>query len=172
MRIGTFMPKRYKPTFYSQGFTLIELMIVVAIIAIIAAIALPSYKESVDKGRRASAKAVLLDAQAYMERIYSENYSYYADTQGTLINTGSYFQSNFDKAPKAGEGNAAYQITLNVVPTNINQYTLTAVPITGAAMDGDKCGTFVVNRTGRKGVTGYKTTVYATQLIANRECWR
>jgi type IV pilus assembly protein PilE len=113
-----------------------------------------------------------LDAQAYMERIYSENYSYHSDTQGTLINTGSYFQSNFSKAPKLGEGNAAYDIVLTTTSTNPNQYTLTAVPITGSAMAGDKCGTFVVNRTGRKGVSGYKTTVYATQLIANRECWR
>jgi type IV pilus assembly protein PilE len=152
-----------------RGFTLIELMIVVAVIGILSAIAYPSYRESVDKGRRASAKAVLQDAQAYMERIYSENYSYAADTQGTAINSGTYFQSNFTVAPKPGEGNAAYTITL---ASTTKQYTLTAAPIASGPMAADKCGSFVVNRTGRKGVTGYSTTIYSDQLTANRECWR
>jgi type IV pilus assembly protein PilE len=156
----------------NQGFTLIELMIVVAVVGILSAIAYPNYRDSVDKGRRASAKAVLQDAQAYMERIYSENYSYHADTQGTLINSGTYFQSNFTVAPKPGEGNAAYNIIVQTLQTTPNQYTVTAVPITAGPMAGDRCGTFVVNRTGRKGVTGYSTTLYANQLTANRECWK
>ncbi len=163
---NTSIKKRHK------GFTLIELMIVVAVVGILSAIAYPSYKESVDKGRRASAKAVLQDAQAYMERIYSENYSYYADTQGTQINSGTYFQSNFTVAPKPGEGNPAYDITVTTLSTTPNQYTVSAVPIAAGPMAGDKCGTFVVNRTGRKGVTGYDTAQYATQLTANRECWK
>jgi type IV pilus assembly protein PilE len=156
----------------NQGFTLIELMIVVAVVGILSAIAYPNYRDSVDKGRRASAKAVLQDAQAYMERIYSENYSYHADTQGTLINSGTYFQSNFTVAPKPGEGNAAYNIIVQTLQTTPGQYTVTAVPITAGPMAGDRCGTFVVNRTGRKGVTGYSTTLYANQLTANRECWK
>jgi type IV pilus assembly protein PilE len=156
----------------NQGFTLIELMIVVAVVGILSAIAYPNYRDSVDKGRRASAKAVLQDAQAYMERIYSENYSYHADTQGTLINSGAYFQSNFTVAPKPGEGNAAYNIIVQTLQTTPGQYTVTAVPIAAGPMAGDRCGTFVVNRTGRKGVTGYSTTLYANQLTANRECWK
>jgi type IV pilus assembly protein PilE len=166
------MLKNIYPPRRITGFTLIELMIVVAVIGILGAIAYPSYKESVDKGRRASAKAVLQDAQAYMERIYSENYSYYADTQGNAINTGAYFQSNFTVAPKPGEGNAAYDIKLETLISTPNQYTLTAVPQAGGVMAGDKCGTFVVNRTGRKGVKSYNTGVYANQLLANRECWK
>jgi type IV pilus assembly protein PilE len=153
----------------NQGFTLIELMIVVAVVGILSAIAYPNYRDSVDRGRRASAKAVLQDAQAYMERIYSENYSYSEDTQGTAINSGTYFQSNFTVAPKPGEGNAAYTITL---ASTRNQYTLTAAPIAAGPMASDKCGSFVVNRTGRKGVTGYNTGQYANQLTANRECWK
>ncbi len=155
-----------------SGFTLIELMIVVAVIGILSAIAYPSYKESIDKGRRASAKAVLQDAQAYMERIYSENYSYHADTQGTLINSGTYFQSNFTVAPKPGEGSPAYDIRVTTLNTTPNQYTVTAVPKATGPMATDRCGTFVVTRTGRKGVTGYSTGYYADQLTANRECWK
>jgi type IV pilus assembly protein PilE len=153
----------------NKGFTLIELMIVVAVIGILAAIAYPSYTEQVNKGRRASAKAVLLDAQAYMERIYSENYSYAADTSGTLINSGTYFQSNFSVAPKPGEGNAAYTITL---ASTTNTYTVTATPIATGPMNNDKCGSFTANRTGRKGVVNWVTGKFANQVEANRECWK
>ncbi len=153
----------------AKGFTLIELMIVVATIGILAAIAIPSYREQIDKGRRASAKAILLDAQAYMERIYSENYSYFSDTKGVEINSGTYFQSNFTVAPKPGEGAAAYTITL---ASTVNTYTVTAAPITAGSMASDKCGSFTVNRTGRKGVVNWTPGKFANQLEANRECWR
>jgi type IV pilus assembly protein PilE len=153
----------------NKGFTLIELMIVVAVIGILAAIAYPSYTEQINKGRRASAKAVLLDAQAYMERIYSENYSYAADTAGTAIDSTTYFRSNFTVAPRPGEGNEAYNITLS---STTNTYTVTAAPITTGPMNGDKCGSFTVNRTGRKGVVNWVTGKFANQLEANRECWK
>lgn len=62
------------------GFTLIELMIVVAIVAILSAVAYPSYKEYIAKGRRAEMKTVLLSAQQWMERFYTENYRYDKDS--------------------------------------------------------------------------------------------
>jgi type IV pilus assembly protein PilE len=153
----------------SKGFTLIELMIVVAVIGILAAIAYPSYKEQIDKSRRANAKSVLLDAQAYMERVYSENYAYDKDTSGVLINSATYFQSNFTVAPKPGDGNPAYTVSLSATT---QQYTITAAPISPGVMANDKCGTYRVNRTGRKSVVGYDTTKFSTQLMANRDCWK
>ncbi len=59
-----------------RGFTLIELMIVVAIIAIIAAVAIPSYQDSVWKGKRAEAKAAILKALQAEERYYTQNNTY------------------------------------------------------------------------------------------------
>ena len=58
------------------GFTLIEVMIVVAIVAILAAIAYPSYLESVRKSKRAEARAQLMEAAQYMQRFYSQNDSF------------------------------------------------------------------------------------------------
>ncbi|WP_375122151.1 type IV pilin protein [Variovorax sp. WS11] len=59
-----------------RGFTLIEVMIVVAIVAILSAIAYPSYLESVRKSKRAEARAQLMEAAQYMQRFYSQNDSF------------------------------------------------------------------------------------------------
>ena len=59
-----------------RGFTLVELLIVVAIIGILAAIVYPSYQDSVRKSRRADAKAVMAEAAQFMERFYTENFCY------------------------------------------------------------------------------------------------
>lgn len=62
-----------------RGFTLIELMIVVAVIAILAAIAYPSYMDSVRKGWRAEARAALMQEMQQQERFYTQVSSYRAD---------------------------------------------------------------------------------------------
>lgn len=69
----------------ASGFTLIELMIVVAIIAILAAIAYPSYAEAVRKGRRAEARTALLQLMQQQERFMTQNNTYqaFANVAGT-----------------------------------------------------------------------------------------
>ena len=96
----------------SRGFTLIELMIVVAIIAILSAIAYPSYISYITKTRRAAATACLLQYANYMERYYTTNLRYDQDTSSvkntigpttqncsTTSETGQYYTYTFAAAP-------------------------------------------------------------------------
>lgn len=139
------------------GFTLIELMVTVAIIGILGAIAYPSYRESIAKGRRAKLTTQMLAAQQFMERWYSENYDYSKNTAGTA--TADSFPARFGKVPPEG----VQYYTLSLTNPQANSYTLTAVP-TGP-MTGDKCGNFTLDQNGKKGVNGGTTT----DLEA---CWR
>lgn len=123
-----------------KGFTLIELMIVVAIIAIISAIAYPSYQDSVRKSNRSDALDTLLDTAQRMERCYT--------TYGTYDNVNCPLQ-NGDTLNSA---HAHYQIALTVpTPTT---YSLTATRLSAMQQKDGKCVTFVLDNTGRKTATG------------------
>ena len=69
----------------SRGFTLVEIMIVVAIVAILGAVALPSYRSSVLKSQRAEARGVLLETAQFMQRFYSQNDRYDQDRAGAAV---------------------------------------------------------------------------------------
>jgi type IV pilus assembly protein PilE len=110
-----------------NGFTLIELMIVVAVVAILAAIAIPSYLEQTRKGRRADALRSVGDMQLALERWRAENPSY-ANCAGAGCGSGTY-----PTVP------TSLYYTIAVPTATASTYTITATP--QGSQTGDRCGT-------------------------------
>jgi type IV pilus assembly protein PilE len=127
-----------------RGFTLIELMITVAIVGILAAIAYPSYTNYVKRGYRSEAIAQLNDAAARMERFYAQNNRYDVGTDLTKI--GAIAASTTGK----------YSLT---VTSDSTSYTLTSAP--QGTQASDTCGTYTLNQAGAKTPDPSTTT-----------CWR
>lgn len=122
---------------FARGFTLVELMVVVAIVAILASVALPSYQDSVRKSRRAQAKADLVEFAQGLERFHSVN------------NTYAGYVLPFAVSPRSG-GPAQYNLAVGGLAGTT--FLLTATP-TGAQTD-DSCGALTVNQAGVKTSVG------------------
>lgn len=120
------------------GFTLIELMIVVAIIGILAAIAYPSYQNYVERTNRTTAQSDLLELAQWMERRYSNGFDY--------RNAGAAPNLPFAQSPKNGD--AFYNISFSGNVTR-DEFIIQAVP-TGGQVD-DNCGTLTINNEGTRG---------------------
>jgi len=139
------------------GFTLVELMIVVAIIGILAAIAYPSYTQYVQRANRAEARSVLLEASQFLERNYTLANRYDQDSAGNALN----LPASLSQSPK--QGTAKYNIAVAPGADATQTFTLSAAP-TGS-MASDACGTITLTSAGQKGAAGVTTDA----IVA--ECW-
>lgn len=128
-----------------RGFTLIELMIVVVVLSIIMTIGVTSYRDSMLKGRRAEAKADMLELAQLLERFYTENNSF------------ATFAQPFNQSPRTGT--AHYSLA---VAAAAQTYTITATPQGGQA-DDTTCGTLTLTQAGARTAGGVTTN--------NNICW-
>lgn len=133
----------------SQGFTLLELMIAVAIVAILSTIAYASYQDQIVRSRRSAAATCLQERAQFMERFYTTNMTYVGAPNPAACDA---------------EVSPHYSVSFVAAPTAKN-YTLQAVPVPGsgqAARD-TKCGTLSLTAQGVRGEDGTAT--------AASECW-
>ncbi len=138
----------YKP---QSGFTLIEVMVVVMIVGILAAIAYPSYQEYVLRGYRSEGMALLNDAAARQERYYAQTNSYVTS------------DSDMDKLGMSETSSSGrYELSVSN-PNGSGGYLLTATP-KGAQTADTKCGDLLLNARGVR-------SVGASGASAN-DCWR
>lgn len=136
-----------------QAFTLIELMITVAIVAILAAVAYPSYAEHVARGKRSDAQAALLETAQWLERQYTISNAYNKMGDSTSITDAQLPALKASTAAvytlKFGDKSTAELATASPTATD---YSLRMIP--KGSMANDRCGTFTLSNTGAKDVSG------------------
>ena len=140
------------------GFSLIELMIVVAIIAIISAFAYPSYQRYVIKAKRSVAQNALLQVADRQQQFFMDNKRFAADITNLGFPANPYVVDDNGTPTVAGDADAVYSLSLsNVTATT---WTATAAPLHGQLSRDTYCGSLSITQTGAKGKSG-----------ASDECW-
>lgn len=129
----------------SAGFTLIEMMIVVAIVAILAAIAVPSYTSYITKSKRVAAQGCLSQIAGYMERYYTTNLRYDQDASKVA---NPYLMPDCAGAAQTGDS-YDYPAPAGAALT-ATAYTITAVPKGAQQKRDTKCGTLSLDQSGQR----------------------
>lgn len=127
-----------------KGFTLIEMMIVVAVIGILAAIVYPSYQHSIRNTKRVAAQSEMLEVAKRLQHYKIANFTYTKDVSGKVVPITLNDISTSSTLPF--EGKPLYDLSLSGV--GASTWVLTATPKSGTLMDGN--GSLCLNHRGQK----------------------
>ena len=139
---------------YVLGFSLLELMLAISIVAILSSIAYPSYREHVARARRSEAQSAVMAIAQFMEKNYTATGSYILSTSGGVTTLPFY------SIPK-DSSNPYYIISLS----NVTSSAFTVVATRAGTMNGDYCGDFTLDYTGVKSIKNAGSGVLISQ------CW-
>lgn len=139
------------------GFTLTEMLTVLALLGVLAAVAYPSYAAHLQRAHRTEAQAALMDAAFFMQRHYAAHHRYdTGDPSAPLVA----LPAPLNQAPRQGP----VHYVISVTQASTSGYTLSATPVPGGPMAHDACGSLTLNQHQARGITG--TTVSVAH------CWR
>ena len=151
-------PRHARRSAAHRGVTLLELMMVLALIAILSAVALPTYHDAVRRSHRADARSALLQAAHWMERV--------ATAQGVYPVAGAGSSGSGDALPPALRTVPSGRYALSLRVSTASAYTLAAEPL--GAQSGDRCGTLTLDQAGVRDVIPTGSGASA-ELVAS--CW-
>lgn len=129
----------------NKGFTLLEMMVVVAIIAILTAVSIPIYQGFITKSKRSAASVCLLESAHFLERNYTLAMRYDQDSSGNDISMPA----------TSCRQSLSQDYTFSVV-SDETTYTLSAIPKGIQASRDTECGTLSINEESQKTVSGTK----------------
>ena len=140
-----------------RGVTLVELMTVIVIIAVIASIAVPTYRRYLIRAQRSEAKIALLQLQTAQEKFYLQNNAYASNTN---LSTASPTGLGISNTTETGK----YTIAITTYGAAGQSYTATATPKSGGGQTDDTaCTSYTITDRGTKGATGTSSA---------QTCWR
>jgi type IV pilus assembly protein PilE len=141
------------------GFTLVELVVTMAILGILVSIAIPAYTSYVQKGNRPSAKTALLELASRQESYYALNNAY--ASQATTL---GYSVSSI---PVPSSSQNYYTVTVASVSSGtVPGYTLQATPVTGSVQASDACAIYQLDHLGNK-----SNVTSAGAAVSTSNCW-
>jgi type IV pilus assembly protein PilE len=155
----------------THGFTLVELMIVVLIVAILVGIGIPSYNGYLVIGRRSEAKTVMMKGALWMERNQAASFGYDKDAAGVALNATSLTAQGLGRSPENLNTTAYYAMTL-VIPVSAGAFEILGTAQGTQATKDPKCVVLVIDHLGRRGIRASVSATVSDYTSAQAaSCW-